>query len=105
MRFRNANYEQLRNFEVDLSLYGQCDMAGVHQEGRIGSPRRYIYERRTTSDAWKQFLSPEDKFQNEHLFNFQEDKWVGLKLEKPETLLDVVNAGIKDMYLSTSALA
>lgn len=56
MRFRNANYEQLRNFEVDLSLYGYCDMAGVHQEGRIASPPRYIYERRTTSEAWKKFL-------------------------------------------------
>lgn len=105
MRFRNANFDLLRHFEVDLSLYGNCDMAGVHQEGRIGSPKRYLYERRTTSDAWKQFLSPEDKIQHEYLFDFQKDKWVGMELEKPETLLDLVNAGIKDMYLSTSVLA
>ncbi len=105
MKFRNANYEKLKDFEVKQSLYGYCDMAGTHQEGLLTVPKRYIYERRTTSDAWKKFVIPEDQIQIDTRAEWMEEMWVGKKLREPQTLLEIVNAGIMDMHLATSALA
>ena len=58
--FRHSNEQNLREFDVDMSLYGKFDYTG-HKDGDPEPvPRYWDHERKTWSDSWK-----------EHLFDFE----------------------------------
>jgi len=46
----------LREFDVDMSLYGKCDFTGVREGDPEPCPRVWDPRRKVWSDAWKEFL-------------------------------------------------
>ena len=102
--FKIINYEILRSYPVDLSLYGKFDMAGSREGGLDPVPIFYDKERKVWSDSWKKFnlISEEEisvkDFGDHHLRIID-------MLEKPKNMLEIVNKGIENKRFATCALA
>ena len=54
--FGTSNAQMSREFEVDLDVYGKCDMSGVHDSENEPCPRVWDELRKTWTDEWKKHL-------------------------------------------------
>lgn len=46
----------MREFEVDLDVYGKCDISGVHDSEAEPCPRVWDEKLKTWTDSWKDLL-------------------------------------------------
>ena len=99
-----VNYELLQQIEVDLSIYGKCNIAGVRDDEPEPNPVVWDDRSQTYTDAWKEWNAiPEEEIVAED----HPDHHTRLRdvLPKPKTLLDIVNKGIENNRVATCAFA
>ena len=99
-----ANYDYLNAFDVDMSIYGKCDLAGTIAGDPEFNTRVYNKKRKYWSDDWKLH------FPNEKLKEFWDIKANAQKkvLEKmpkePKKWIDIVTPALKEPILCTAAV-
>ena len=102
--FKTANAQLSREFDVDLDVYGKCDITGVHDDEAEPCPNVWDAKRQTWTDAWKEMLvEPEIKAYQARYDAM--DYRMSEKLEAPKKLIDIVNYGIENPDASTNAFA
>ena len=94
----------LRKIEVDLSLYGKFNPAGVHQNEPEPVPNFYIPEKDIHFYDSDWFISKEEF---EAIMELKEDLMVTCaeNLPEPKNLAEIAELGASDQNLSTSAFA
>ena len=98
------NYEILKFYPVNLKMYGKFDMAGNREGDSEAVPIYYDKERKVWSDSWKKYnvISEEQISLKDH--GDHQRRVIDI-IEKPKTMLDLINAGIENPRYATCALA
>lgn len=98
------NYNLLKEIPVDLNDYGKYNIVGVKDSDPEPNPVLWDDRKQVYTDSWKEFNSmPEEEI----ILQDSPDHHLRIKdvLPNPSNLLDIVNAGIKEERLGTSAIA
>lgn len=102
--FRHSNEQMLREFEVDMSLYGNFDISGVKDGDAEPCPRVWDPKRQQWSDTWKEQLfdleikNLQAKYET---MNYR----LSDRLADPKTMIEICDAGIENADLATNAIA
>jgi small subunit ribosomal protein S29 len=100
----SANIDHLNTFDVDMNVYGKCDLAGSITGDPDFNTRLYNKKRNFWSDDWKLH------FPNERLKGYWDEIANSQKklLEKmpkdPKKLIDIVLPALKEPILCTAAV-
>ena len=93
-----------REFEVDLDVYGKCDISGVHDSENEPCPRLWDEKRKVWNDEWKKMLyEPELQYYQARYDAM--DYRMSDRLEAPKKLIDIINFGLENPDASTNAFA
>jgi hypothetical protein len=100
----DTNGHILENIPVDMSIYGKFDPSGVHLNEPEPVPNFYIHERGIHFYDSDWFITKEEqellnKYTEEMYFYCAKD------IPNPKNLLEIAEAGVKNKYLGTSAMA
>jgi hypothetical protein len=102
--FKIINYNLLKEIPVDLNDYGKYNIVGVKDTDPEPNPVLWDDRKQVYTDSWKEFNTvPEEEI----IMQDSPDHNLRIKdiLPNPTNLLDIVNAGIKEERLGTSAIA
>jgi hypothetical protein len=102
--FKIINYNLIKDIPVNLDEYGKCDFAGARDDEPEPVPVLWDERREVYTDSWEEHnIIPEEQIMvHDHPDHV---KRVSSVLQKPKTILDIVNFGIENPRLSISALA
>jgi small subunit ribosomal protein S29 len=93
-----------REFDVDLNVYGKCDITGVHDDEAEPCPRVWDEVRKTWTDEWKNALYDNEVKALQARYDTM-DYRLSDKLEAPQKLIDIINYGIENPDAATNAFA
>jgi len=102
--FGTSNAQICREFDVDLNVYGKCDISGVHDDEAEPCPRVWDEKRKVWSDAWKEAFYDNEVKSMQAKYDLM-DYRLSDKLEAPQKLIDIVNYGIENPDAATNAFA
>ena len=102
--WRTANEERLKEWDVDLSLYGKFDMAGVKDGDPEPCPRTWDEKRQRWSDEWKKQEYDYEIKETEKEFDLQKER-MSEGIPAPKKMIEIFDKGIQDPLYATSALA
>jgi hypothetical protein len=97
------NEQIFREMPVDMSIFGKFDISGNNDDEGEPCPRVWDPLRQCWSDDWKEFLyDVELKHENEQFESLRYR--LSDKCADPKTLMDIIDAGVKDPHLATNAI-
>ena len=100
-----ANTVILNEIDVDINLYGKCDLAGHHQDDPDPVPKIFDADRKCWNDDWRK-LFPNEKIKE--VWETVAKKQLELldrKHKQPKKLIDIITPALKDPVLCTTAIA
>lgn len=102
--FLTSNEQILRENDVDMSLYGAYDIAGVRDDEPEVTDRHWDEVRKTWTDDWKKELFEHEVVWYQRKYDAMSYR-LSDKLKDPVKLVEIAEAGIKNADMATNALA
>jgi hypothetical protein len=100
----STNEHLLSEIPVDLSIYGNYNMVGVHKDEPNPVPNFYIPDRKTYFyDADKFYKKGERETRRKHQIVY--DSTVGERIPNPQSLMEIAKFGIDNPLYATNCIA